>query len=243
MLGIDISNNNGHVAVGAIKIQHPDLVVLGVKATEGTSFHDATFADNFEQGAAAGLVVTPYHFARPSANPGAAGGKREAEFFWSAIKAYAKSPAFGRPVLDYEEHADEAFAAAFVKRIRELSGVVPMVYVSGSRTGEVGHLGCPLWIAAYGSSVSQYVPVGAHMFMWQFTDNYGGLHIDASHVYVDRSELLAHPAPSAELQVVKGGKVVQRIKYGAGRVRAFLRSRRVVRVLAGGAILRKRGGK
>ncbi len=223
-LGIDVSNNNGHVDVAALKRAHPNLAVLGVKATEGTGFMDGNRGDNFSQATKLGLVVNFYHFARPSEHPGATGGVLEANYFWEAVKAYKGGALFGRLVLDYEEQADPAFAKAFCDRIRVLSGVAPMVYVSGSRTGEVPHQDYPLWIAAYGPSVKQYVPQGAQLFMWQYTDALDG-HFDASHVYASNEQLLGQERKRLTLVIVgKAGRVFKRIPFGGHRVKRFLRS-------------------
>ena len=191
-LGADISNHQGHFDVAALKRAHPDLVVLGVKAREGMTFRDAYADENFYQAERAGLVVNFYHFARPGVSPGYVAGVREAEYFWSAIKPHRSSPAFGRPVLDYEDAPDTAFAAGFCWRIQQLSGLKPMIYCPGSRTGEVPR-GYPLWIAAYGeSSIAKYVPRGARVFMWQYTDKLDGRNLDVSHVYVSRNALLGN---------------------------------------------------
>lgn len=237
-LGIDVSNNNGAISVAALKRAHPELVVLGVKATEGLTFRDAYAGANFRAAAAAGLVVNLYHFGRPSANPGTSGGVAEANAFWAAVSAYRKSPAFGRLVLDYEDAHDPAYAVAFVARIRALSGVEPMVYVSGSRTGEVASTGCPLWIAAYGPSVTEYVPKGSRLFLWQYTDRLDG-HLDASHVYVSRSALLGRSSYTV-LDVIRGGKTVATIRYGGGRVRHYLTKTLPYAIARGPLTLRRR---
>lgn len=225
-LGIDVSNNNGHVDVAALKHAHPDLIVLGVKASEGTGYMDNYRSENFSQAQKAGLVVNFYHFARPSEHPGAAGGVVEADYLWDAVKVYRAEASFGRLVLDYEEHADPVFAKAFCDRIKELSGTAPIVYLSGSRTGEAPK-GYPLWIAAYGPQVESYVPQGAELYLWQYTDKLDG-HFDASHVYVTEAELLGQaPAPATKrvLEVAgKGGRVFRVIHYGGGRVKRFLHS-------------------
>ena len=223
-LGIDVSNNNGVVDVAGLKKAHPNLVVLGVKATEGTGFVDQERGANFSKAIKEGLVVNFYHFARPSEHPGQTGGVVEANFFWEHVKAYKAGDLFGRFVLDYEEHADPAFAKAFCDRIRVLSGVAPMVYLSGSRTGEAPK-GYPLWIAAYGPQVASYVPAGAKLYMWQYTDALDG-HFDASDVYVTQDELLGKTEPRRVLEVTgRFGRVFKRIPYGAGRVKRYLRSK------------------
>jgi len=227
-LSIDISNNNGDVNLTDVLHAHPELRVLGLKVTEGRSFHDSTFAAHFDAAEKLGLVVLPYHFARPDANPGIIGGRAEADFFLADLTRVRHRRAFGRPVLDYESAVDVSFAVAFVRRIEQELGVKPLIYCSGSRVPEIASSGiltaCPLWVAAYGSSLSyvqdHYVrPYGVRLWMWQYTDNFDG-RFDASEVYVDVAKLRVNPVHDV-LVISHDGKK-RMLTYGSGRVKKFM---------------------
>ncbi|MDE7426196.1 MAG: hypothetical protein K2M79_00150 [Muribaculaceae bacterium] len=60
--GIDISAHNGNVDFEAVAADSVDFVYL--KASEGNTFRDGSFADNYDKARAAGLPVGAYHFFR-----------------------------------------------------------------------------------------------------------------------------------------------------------------------------------
>jgi GH25 family lysozyme M1 (1,4-beta-N-acetylmuramidase) len=68
--GIDVSHWNG--TIDWAKVASSGRRFAFMKATEGTTFRDPTYAENRQGAVAAGLVVTAYHFARPDLNPGGA---------------------------------------------------------------------------------------------------------------------------------------------------------------------------
>lgn len=230
-LAIDISNNNKTVDVAALKKAHPDLSVLGVKRGEGASYVDAYFDSNFRQGAAAGLVVVPYYFARPEAQPGMVGGDMEASQFYAELKGhgYFSAKMCGRLALDYETVKDVPFANAFAHRIRKLVGSYPIIYCSGSKVAEIDNdptlRWLDLWVADYGTAAQKETYVKTHkgrVVMWQYTDKLDGK-FDASIVYVHPSELQLHPTFRIE-EVLVGGKAVLSARLGHGRVRRLLHS-------------------
>src|SRR6266581_3739940 len=120
---------------------------LYLKATEGTSFTDATYKSRKAEGLAAGAVVGAYHFAR-SSDPVA-----EADHFLNAIGV----PRAGRlrPCLDLEDGQPAAWAEAFVKHIHAKLGYYPTLYGSTSfivpkRTASATLRACPFWRAEFG---------------------------------------------------------------------------------------------
>ncbi|MBD5368649.1 MAG: hypothetical protein HDR83_05250 [Bacteroides sp.] len=60
--GIDISSHNGEVDFDAVKADGYDFVII--KATEGATFKDKAFLDNYNRAIEAGLSVGAYHFFR-----------------------------------------------------------------------------------------------------------------------------------------------------------------------------------
>lgn len=230
-LGIDISNVNGTVDLAALKKAHPSLSVLGVKRSEGHSFVDVDFPANFGRAAALGLVVTPYHFARPESDAGSDGGRREADFFCSLLAGFTKNPACGRPVLDYETVKDIAYAEAFCARVRQALGVWPMIYCSGSRVAEIDSSpilrDLHLWVAAYGAGYRQYI--GTHkgtVAMWQYTDKLDG-RFDASQVFVPAKALTLEAGRSKVYlyEVTAGGKLRESARDVGSKLPSMLSSK------------------
>ena len=99
---------------------------LIAKATEGTNFVAQTCDQQIQSAIRKGKKFGFYHFAS------GASAKVEAEYFVSHTRDY-----FGKgiPVLDWEAGAvsrGREYVRTFVRRVKELTGVTPMVYASGS---------------------------------------------------------------------------------------------------------------
>ena len=93
--GIDASHWQGTIDWTQVAGGGKKFVFL--KATEGTTYADPTFAGNRSGARAAGVKVGAYHFARPDATPGDA--VAEARWFLSNV-SFASNDL--RPVLDIE---------------------------------------------------------------------------------------------------------------------------------------------
>ncbi len=95
--GIDISNYSGDVDWKAIKAQHIDFVF--VKATEGSTYTDASFATNFQGAKAQHIPTGAYHFFRFDKD-----GQEQADNFLATVSlTQLDFP----PVLDVEEWTNE----------------------------------------------------------------------------------------------------------------------------------------
>lgn len=244
---IDISNNNGAgFPLAAVLTARKDLTVVGCKATEGRTFRDSTLGVFYKIAVARQRVALPYSFARPERDHGAAGGVAEADYLIADLKGL---PASGVPVLDYETVRDVAFARGFLGRIAARYERRPLVYCSASRVAELRadawiakH--ADFWVADYG--VSALPALGVHVVLWQYTDAHvsaaGVPPTDASHVLVGPDELLVHRPPRPRLLVMHSGKIVMSIRYGGGRVRRFLRSRKVLGLLGRGDTIKRGNG-
>lgn len=122
MNGIDISNHQAGLNLAAVPC---DFVIC--KATEGTNFVDK-YCDGWVQKAISmGKPFGVYHFAT-----GGSSGRQEAEFFYSNIKGYVGK---GILILDWEANAVKkgvAYAKEFLDRLKELTGIKAMIYMSKS---------------------------------------------------------------------------------------------------------------
>lgn len=212
LYGIDISS-----------WQTVDAALLGddftiVKATQGTNYVSKSCEAQYQRAKAAGKLLGVYHYA--------AGGDptAEANFFVNNIKGYIGEAVL---VLDWEsgqnarfgEHA--SWCKVFLDRVKELTGVRPMIYMSASVvnsqnwssiSGEYG-----LWIAGYPNRFNVTNPakptvgdmpygIGSWKFwaIWQYTSSAGTL--DRNIAQMDRAAWLAYagkngssaPAPAVE---------------------------------------------
>jgi lysozyme len=168
---IDLSHWQAPVDFARAKSGGIAAVIL--KATQGSQWIDATFAQRFAAATAAGLLVGAYHFLDDSAP------ELQVENFLSVAE--------GCPVLalDAEQNgiggtvtvAQTAEAAA---RLHMATGHAPLVYISRYGPDERGTgfpnavlSRCPLWLPAYGAR--PVCPPGwSNWKLWQHADGRAG---------------------------------------------------------------------
>ena len=147
---VDISSNNG--AVEWPHVRAAGIRGVWLKATEGSSYTDPTFAAHRTRAAAAGLRVGAYHFARPDHNSAAV----EARHFAAVVGKVGRREL--RPVLDLEvqglrPHELEAWARTFNQQVHLLLHVAPAFYASTAYIAALEltrPIGDGLWLANYG---------------------------------------------------------------------------------------------
>ena len=178
--GIDISHWQGEIDWA--KVAGAGKRFAFMKATDGVNYVDPTFATNRAQARANGLSVGAYHFARPDPSRGDA--RREARHF---VDVAGPKPGDLLPVLDMEtskglgQGGVTRWARTWVRTVRSLTGVTPLVYTSpygwATRTGDTRLLardGAPLWVAHWGVS-SPTLPAagwdGRGWLVWQHTSS------------------------------------------------------------------------
>jgi GH25 family lysozyme M1 (1,4-beta-N-acetylmuramidase) len=155
-----------------------------IKASESTDFVDWMYATNKAQAKAAGLYVGAYHFAGPDATPGDA--VAEADHF---VATAALGPGELLPVLDLEKTGGlltldlQAWVAAYLDRVYQLTGVRGVIYVSpsfwtnymGDATWFATNGYRVLWIAHWTTSAEPIVPAGGWggngWTFWQYTSD------------------------------------------------------------------------
>lgn len=132
------------------QITEGDFIIC--KATEGTNYVDPTCDPKYQMNKAAGKLLGVYHFARPEWNSAEA----EAEFFVNNVRGYINEAIL---VLDWESPNkwDVAWAKRWLDKVKELTRVKPLIYMSSSVTFEydwssvvAGDYG--LWVANYGNN-------------------------------------------------------------------------------------------
>jgi lysozyme len=177
VLGIDVSHHNGAVDWGTVG--RSEVRFAFAKATDGSTFVDPTFEDNWPAIRNAGILRGAYHFARPGSDP-----EVQAAHFASVIGplSWGELP----PALDIEVMDGQSkqgvidWTLAFVARAEALIGCPLIIYTGGLWRNELGGPNVPglasrmLWTARYGSAQPVVPPPWSRWSFWQFTDGTSG---------------------------------------------------------------------
>lgn len=150
MNGIDVSGYQPKDITTIVK----DYDFVIIKATEGTSFVSPNCDAQYQAAKKRGKLVGVYHFA--------SGGDaaKEAEYFIKNVKGYVGEAIL---VLDWEAGAvakGASWVRTFVRRVKELTDVPPIIYGSSSPLNAAGIPGlakaenCGLWVAAYANNAT-----------------------------------------------------------------------------------------
>ncbi|MGI8678421.1 MAG: lysozyme [Jatrophihabitans sp.] len=156
-----------------------------IKATEGTTYTDSSFAANYNGSYQAGFIRGAYHFARPNVSS----GTTQANYFlahgggWSSdgktlpgaldmeYNPYAGGTCYGLSAAGMA-----SWVRAFSNTYHARTGTYPTIYTSTSWWNQcVGSAGSfsatnPLWVARYSSSVGA-LPIGwSYYTFWQNAD-------------------------------------------------------------------------
>jgi GH25 family lysozyme M1 (1,4-beta-N-acetylmuramidase) len=183
--GLDVSNWNGTINWATVAAAGYRFA-FG-KATEGTSYTDATYTANRNGSESAGLVFGAYHFARPTGSTIAAATASaiaQADHF---LAVAAPQPGELPPVLDLETTGKLppsrllAWTLAWLGEVYARLGVEPFIYTSplfwkgnlGNSTAAAA-AGTLLWIAHWTKASQPVVPAanwnGSGWTFWQWTN-------------------------------------------------------------------------
>jgi len=183
--GLDVSNWNGTIKWATVAAAGYRFA-FG-KATEGTSYTDATYTANRNGSESAGLVFGAYHFARPTGSTIAgatASAIAQADHF---LAVAAPQPGELPPVLDLETTGKLpasrllAWTLTWLGEVYARTGVEPFIYTSplfwkgnlGNSTAAAAS-GTPLWIAHWTKASQPTVPAqnwnGSGWTVWQWTN-------------------------------------------------------------------------
>jgi GH25 family lysozyme M1 (1,4-beta-N-acetylmuramidase) len=175
--GVDVSDYQGTINWTSVK--NSGVSFAFIKATEGTTFTATTFAANWANAKAAGVVRGSYHFARPSTSPSVSGSAiAQANFFVNTVK-----PIKGdlQLVCDFEVTGSlnstdlGNWLTAFCTQIKTLTHEPAIVYTYPSFWSNMPSnwpiQNCALWIANYGvSSPSIPAPWSSTGYaFWQYS--------------------------------------------------------------------------
>lgn len=180
MNGIDISSYQAELNAGIVP---SDFVFI--KATEGTNYINPTWREQAGQVTQANKLLGFYHFAS-TGNTIA-----EADFFISVVKDYIGKAVL---VLDFEAGAINAWgnvgARQFLNRVKEKTGINPMIYMSAEVTRQFNwstiSTSNALWVAQYASMS----PTGYQSTPWADGKGYGAWGSAAIHQYSSSGTLM-----------------------------------------------------
>lgn len=129
--GIDVSHHQGTVNWAELKAVY-GLSWGAAKATEGTTFFDSSFGDNWAKMKAAGLVRMAYHFAHPDND-----ASRSANAFLAYVNKYGMDSS-DIMVMDMEGNSNNLPMLAVNDWLCNWAGIVaaetgrkPFIYVGG----------------------------------------------------------------------------------------------------------------
>lgn len=167
---IDISHYNGTIDLK--NAQQSGILGIIHKATQGSSFTDPNYQNNFQQAQALGLLWGAYHFGNGD------DGVTQADFFLNTVVPAANTIL----VLDFESNNGGSTmslqeARDFVTHIQSVTGTWPGLYAGSYLKEQLGTQAdpvlqnCWLWLAQYGPT--PVLPPGwTNWTVWQYTDGH-----------------------------------------------------------------------
>ncbi|MEV4431521.1 lysozyme [Streptomyces sp. NPDC049555] len=181
--GVDVSSHNGNVAWSTLWNKGARFAYI--KATEGTSYTNPYFAQQYNGSYDRGMIRGSYHFALPANSSGA----EQADFFVDHGGGWSGDGRTLPGVLDmeYNPYGDTCYGmsagdligwmADFFATFRARTGRDAVVYTTTTWwkrcTGNYGGFGSynPLWIPRYGSSAGELPNGWGFHTLWQYTDS------------------------------------------------------------------------
>ncbi|MFD9129820.1 lysozyme [Kitasatospora sp. NPDC059571] len=181
--GNDVSGWQGNVNWATAKANGARFAY--VKATEGTTYTNPYFAQQYNGSYNAGLIRGAYHFALPDASSGAA----QANWFVTHGGGWSADGRTLPPALDIEynpygatcyglsQSAMASWIRSFSNTVHTATGRYPVIYTTTdwwtTCTGNNSSFGAtnPLWIARYASAVGTLPAGWSYQTIWQYADS------------------------------------------------------------------------
>ncbi|GAA4843406.1 GH25 family lysozyme [Saccharopolyspora rosea] len=178
--GIDVSNHNGDIDWQQVAASGKKFTF--VLATDGTSFSNPRYSEQYHGAKDAGLIAGAYHFARPDSSSAEVQAQRFLD-----VADYQNDHKTLPPVLDLEVDPNSGgcyglsvddmnlWVKTFNDKVKERTGKEPIIYANPSfwrqcmgGTDSFGHHN--LWLASYGVD-SPSVPNGFDGWdFWQYSE-------------------------------------------------------------------------
>ena len=166
--GIDVSHHNG--IIDWDKVSFTPLLFVYIKATEGATYVDRRYIENFEGAKNAGFKVGSYHFFRMTSSAH--------DQFANFKKNIDREKQDLIPMVDVEtsdRHSARELRDSlnvFIGLVRDYYGVRPMIYATNRSYNELcGGLyhSYHLYIGRYGNKAPEIRGKGTYT-IWQYTD-------------------------------------------------------------------------
>ena len=168
--GIDVSYYQGNVNWGSVKGAGYDFAIARI--SDGTTFMDPKFEQNWSGIKAAGMIRGAYQFFRPAQNP-----DTQADI---VVNAVGKLGAGDLPVTCDVEVADGVSAATYAANIKTWvdkvtagTGKPPMIYTGkyfwNGSVQSTAFNDLPLWIAVWGSTCPDLPTAWDNWAFWQYS--------------------------------------------------------------------------
>lgn len=225
--GIDVSVYQGDIDFEQVK--NSGIEVVYIRAGYGFSVTDPKFEENYTNATKAGLKCGAYYFVT-------ARNTEQAYLQATRFAELISGKTFvARPAMDFEEFGSlgkngiNIVGLAFMQKLRELTGIVPMLYTdayNASETWDWNFAQFPLWVADYGAE-EPYVTsnIWQSYAGFQYSDRgeipgiYGNVDLDrfTSSVFLNgANEVTPTKSPDAIRYTVKRGDTLWGIakKFG-----------------------------
>ncbi len=178
LAGVDVASHQGQPDWRAVAASGVAFAIT--KATGGTWYTNPTFARNWLEIKAAGLVRGAYHYAFESSGqplPGD-GPEAEADYFVKALERAGGVEVGDLLALDIEDGAGQLgeWCLRWLHRVEARTGVRPLVYTGAWFSGPHGLGATPeladyaLWLAAYQAQMPAAPAPWSEVAIWQHTD-------------------------------------------------------------------------
>lgn len=196
-------------SVNSVDLSGVDALICKATGSDAGNYVDAKCDQHYQRAKSQGKLLGVYHFA----NPNAGSAESQAQFFVDNIQGYIGEAIL---VLDWEygDTSNVAWAKAWLDKVYSLTGVKPLVYMSGSVANSndwssVANAQYGLW-EAYWPNKYQYswdwptspdemtYGIGAWPFwaIWQFSSRDGQLDCDVANM--DRDGWMKYAAKNGE---------------------------------------------
>ena len=225
--GIDVSVYQGDIDFEQVK--NSGIEIVYIRAGYGFSVTDPKFEENYTNATKAGLKCGAYYFVT-------ARNTEQAYLQATRFAELISGKTFvARPAMDFEEFGSlgkngiNIVGLAFMQKLRELTGIVPMLYTdayNASETWDWNFAQFPLWVADYGAE-EPYVTsnIWQSYAGFQYSDRgeipgiYGNVDLDrfTSSVFLNgANEVTPTKSPDAIRYTVKRGDTLWGIakKFG-----------------------------
>lgn len=180
VFGVDISYHNNN-EVDLIDIRKDSLHFIICKATEGVTFIDPKFKENWKKIKEKGFIRGVYHFYRTDDDP-----ITQANFFLNTINNLENTDI--PPVIDFEEgginksqsiESVQSMVLSFMNEIEKKANVKPIIYTDINTANKYLNNSIfqkyHLWIANYNGKEKPNLPntwKTKGYLIWQKTDSY-----------------------------------------------------------------------